>query len=366
MTGFQVSFPAVGLTASGVLPALGLRLNSHCGLRCVRGRRTVGQTLRHSGRRCSPWSEPADGRGRHRATRDGDDEAMKQRWLPEFDYPDVDAPESVIDTAGVAEEERGATGAEVLPGQRGLFTAERELVGLMEAALASGRFEDARRHRDALLDFEGPSARTRDLGTLDVVGDAGFWDRPLPMVLTQWLTLHRDLDALPHLRRLICDGGLSRLLDGHTPTELVQATPAMLAPLTNRLCAAAGPDERLPPEAAALLRDALLDGSEPVPGDFDDDRIVDLLAENHGPAWLACLGALRQLWPVPRSDASDSVTFVVDSQDDDERGREFWACLRRTVSCGRDDPAAGAARKRMKQLDAYMHALFMRDGVRRE
>jgi hypothetical protein len=172
--------------------------------------------------------------------------------------------------------------------------------------------------------------------------------------------------VLPHLQQLIGEGGLSRLLERHAPAELVHSAPTMIAPLTNRLCQAAGTDERLPAEAAALLRDALLGGFEPAPGDFDDARIVDLLAENHHPVWLACLGALRQLWPVPPADLSELAPVVVDSQDDDERGREFWTCLRYTVSCGRDDPTAVAARKRMKQLDADMHALFMRDGVRRE
>ena len=291
---------------------------------------------------------------------------MKQRWLPEFDYPDVDAPQPDLDTSSVAEDESEATFAEVLPGQLGLLTAERELVGQIEAALASGRFEDARRHRDALVALEGPSTSTRELAALDVVGDADFWDRPLPIVLTQWLTLHRHLDARPHLRQLICDGGLSRLLERHAPTELVRVAPEMLAPLTNRLCTGAGADERLPAEAAALLCDALLSGRRPAPGYFDDDQVVDLLAENHGPVWLACLGALRQLWPVPPSDLPELAPVVVDSQNDDERGREFWACLRVSVSCERDNPAAVAARKRMKQLDADMHALFMRDGVRRE
>ena len=291
---------------------------------------------------------------------------MKQRWLPEFDYPDVDALQSELVTAGVADEESEATFAEVLPGQQGLFTAERELIGLIEAALASGRFEDARRHRDALVALEEPSTSTPEWGTLDVVGDAGFWDRPLPVVLNEWLSLYRHLDALPNLGRLICDGGLSRLLEHHAPAELVRAAPDMLAPLTNRLCAAAGPDEPLPAEAAALLRDALLGGCQPPPGDFDDDRLVDLLAENHGPVWLACLGALRHLWPVPPADLSEPAPLVADTKDDDERGRQFWTCLRRTVSCGRDDPAAVAARKRIKQLDAGMHALFMRNGVRRE
>jgi hypothetical protein len=64
---------------------------------------------------------------------------MKQRWLPGFNYPDVDSPEPDPDTAGGVHEEREAALAEVLPGQRGLFTFERELVGLIEAALADGR-----------------------------------------------------------------------------------------------------------------------------------------------------------------------------------------------------------------------------------
>jgi len=112
----------------------------------------------------------------------------------------------------------------------------------------------------------GPSTRTCDMAALDVVGDAGFWDRPLPVVLNDWLALHRHLEALPNLQRLICDGGMSRLLDRHGPTELVQAAPAMFAPLTNRLGAAVGADEGLPVDAATLVRNALLDGCGPAPG----------------------------------------------------------------------------------------------------
>lgn len=292
---------------------------------------------------------------------------MKQRWLPEFDYPDLDAPPSEPATAGVADEEREAPGAEVLRGQRALFTAERELIGRIEAALACGRFEEARRHRGALVALEGPSTRTDELGTLEVVGDARFWDRPLPVVVNEWLTLQRHLDALPILRRLICDGVLSRLLERYGPTELVRASPAMLAPITNRLSTGVGAGDPLPAEAAALLRDALLAGFEPAPGDFADARFADLLAENHGPVWLACLGALRHLWPVPPADdASELALMAGDCQDDDERGRQFWACLQRTVSGSRDAPAAVAARIRMKQLDPDRHSLFMRNGVRRE
>lgn len=61
----------------------------------------------------------------------------EQRWLPEFDYPDVETPESALDTTSIADEESTAIFAEVLPGQLGLLTSERELVGQIEAALAN-------------------------------------------------------------------------------------------------------------------------------------------------------------------------------------------------------------------------------------
>ena len=113
-----------------------------------------------------------------------------------------------------------------------------------------------------------------------------------------------------------------------------------------------------PGRSGGVVRDALLGGCEPAPGDFDDARFVDLLAENHGPVWLACLGALRHLWPVPPADWSELAPSVADSQDDDERGQPVLGCLRRSRLLRRDDPAAVAARKRMKQLDADMHALL--------
>lgn len=293
---------------------------------------------------------------------------MKQRWLPEFDYPDVHEPE--VDQFTL--EHGGSVGESpatvVLPGQSELFTAERELIGQIEAALASGRFEDARGFRDALLALEGPSAHTGGLGVLDAVGDVGFWDRPLAVLLSDWRALDQHLAALPYLRRSIREGGLSRLLEQYPAITIVRAAPATLPDLTNRLCVTLGGDDgAIPVEAATLVRDALLEGIEPIPGDFADGRLVDLLAEDYRPGWLACLGALRQFWPVPPADPSELPEPTdADAEDEDERGRQFWACLRRTTSCGRDEPAAMAARTRMKRLHPEMHALFMRHGVRRE
>ena len=297
-----------------------------------------------------------------------DDELMKQRWLPEFAYPDVDEPgfDQPMPERGDQAGESAATF--VLPGQCELFTAERELIGQIEAALASGRFEDACGFRDALLALEGPSADTRDLGVLDAVGGVGFWDRPLADVLSDWRKLDQPLAALPYLRRSILEGGLSRLLKQHAAIAIVRAAPAMLPGLTNRLCVTT-PDGNgaIPIEAATLVRDALLEGFDAGPGGFADGRLVDLLAEDHRPVWLACLGAVRHLWPVPPAGPTELAEPAdADAEDEDERGRQFWACLRHTVSCGRDDPAAVEARRRMKRLHPDMHARFMRYGVRRE
>lgn len=131
---------------------------------------------------------------------------MKQRWLPELDYPDVEQPREEADST-----DGGRSGAPesacVLPGQTELFTAEYELSGQIEAALASGRFEDARLYRDALTATEAVSA------------------------------------GLPNLGRLMCDGGLSRLTERYTEAKIVAAAPTMLATLTNRMCMAADIDE---------------------------------------------------------------------------------------------------------------------------
>jgi hypothetical protein len=292
---------------------------------------------------------------------------MKQRWLPEFDYPDVDEAQPGLTTGDVGADTDESLLAPVLPGQRQLFTAERELIGQLEAALASGQFEDARRCRDALVGLEGPSSGTRDLTALDTVGDQGFWQRPLAVVLSEWLDLDSHLVDLPYLRQLIHDGALSRLLELYRPAELVRAEPSLLARLTNRLGATVVDDGIVAPDTARLVRDALLDGCETAPGDFDDDRLVDLLAEDQRPIWLACLGALRHLWPVPPAGPAELTLACSPIPDDeDERGREFWVCLQCAIACGRDEPTAVAARKRMKLLHPDMHALFMRDGVVRE
>jgi hypothetical protein len=95
----------------------------------------------------------------------------------------------------------------VLPGQTESFTGEHELIGQIEAALASGRFEAARLNRDALTATEAVSA------------------------------------GLPNLGRWMYDGGLSRLTERYTAAKSVAAAPTMRATLTNRTCMATDIDE---------------------------------------------------------------------------------------------------------------------------
>jgi hypothetical protein len=65
---------------------------------------------------------------------------MKQRWLPEFDYPDVEQPREEADSTDGGQS--GAlVSAGVLPGQTDLFTAERELIGLACPTGGSVRIE---------------------------------------------------------------------------------------------------------------------------------------------------------------------------------------------------------------------------------
>jgi len=110
-------------------------------------------------------------------------------------------------------------------------------------------------------------------------------------------------------------------------------------------------------QAGHLPRDALLAGIKSALGDFDDPAFVDLLAEAPAPQWLACMGALCQIWPV--SAANGCVLMLplpAVPEDDQERGLQFWHCLQRVVSGAPDDMVAVEARKRMKLLDSGLHA----------
>lgn len=293
---------------------------------------------------------------------------MRQRLLPGFDGPEADDEwESGDDPIQPAREWEGPPALEVLPGQVALFTAERELIGQLEDALVEGRFEEALEIRSALATREGESRDTLELHVLDTLGAAAFWAQSAGACVDQWRSLAEGWERRAATEALVKFGVLQRLVERHGAARVISARPLMMAEVVNFLQRRADDDDA--EEATFLLRDALAAGVNASPDDFDDARFVDLLSEDRAPQWLAVVGALGRLWPVPaeRWDESDSpLPPCPDDHADHARGELFWRCLRRTVSVTKDGEAGAEARKRMKQLDSALHARFMRQGVRRE
>ncbi|RPJ74159.1 MAG: hypothetical protein EHM24_06615 [Acidobacteria bacterium] len=291
---------------------------------------------------------------------------MKQVWLPGFEGPEREDPAGVAPDLSEEPVEAEMGPVPVLPGQIALFTVERELLGLLESAIGDGRFEDARRVRDELVAREGPTRETRRLHVLDSLTAPGFWARPVDQCVDAWLEIERRWDdGEPAVRAMVRDGVTLRLLSIHGAWAVVRARPLVLATVVNFLGKPGV--EREADAAADLLRDALAAGIGAASGDFHDPAFVDLLAEDRAPQWLACLGALRRLWPVPPVPAQDlDLPLPIVPEDDEERGSQFWQCLQLATSSPRDSPASAEARKRMKVLDAALHAQFMRQGVGRE
>lgn len=290
---------------------------------------------------------------------------MRQGWLAGFEG--FEREDAAGTDADAAEEpvEASTRPVPVLRGQIALFTVERELLGLLESAIVDGRFEDALGVRGELVAREGPSRETRQLHVLDRLGAPGFWSRPADQCVDAWLEIERGWEgAEPGVRDMVRDGVLLRLVSGHGAAAVIEARPSLLAAIVNFVGKRA--TEREADAAAALLRDALAAGTAAVSGHFRDAAFVDLLAEDLAPQWLASLGALRRLWPVPSPALRVDLPLAPVPEADEERGSQFWQCLQLATSSPRDSPTAAEARKRMKLLDAALHAQFMRQGVRRE
>lgn len=285
---------------------------------------------------------------------------MTQKWLPGFDGSHVEERPAPSDDRP----ERAASWpwpVPVLPGQFALFTPARELVGLMEGAVLEGRFEEALQHRRALEERDRASRDAGRMRLLDCLGDAAFWARPLDACVEGWLELERGWDAEPHVRALVLEGVLRRLVGLHGPLPVIRCSPSFLVTLVNLLGRQAGAGQA---SARAVMRDALAEGLTAPPGEFDDGELRGLLAEDRAPRWLACLGALRRLWPVPPLPASETnVVLPPLAEDDGARGGQFWLCLRLAVSFPRHTFEGIEARKRMRLLDAGLHAEFMSLGV---
>ena len=243
--------------------------------------------------------------------------------------------------------------------QLGLFADRVAIEREIDHALHVGDFEEALRLREIHRETYGAAPATAGLGFLDILG-ANPWGRPPAEALSAWEAADEDLRDRPVLRRRVRDGFFRRLLAVNEMAELAKhpsCVGALLSFLTSE-ARAAGSDRST--EARRLVRDLLL-SDRPIAavGIERDAPLADLLAEDMTPRWLACLGAVRRLWPVPAATALDLPAFE-GGLASEEAALRFWQCLRVAETPGRPEALLLEARRRMKRLQPDLHALYMR------
>ena len=287
---------------------------------------------------------------------------MTERQLPLF--ADISGPRAASDpTAAAAAEAAGeAPGPAADDRQLGLFADRAVLSRELEAAIRGGRFEEVATLRERIeADYGLDSARRLDpLARFDGVA----WDPP-QTPLSLWLDVDRLLAVQPLLRAQVRTGVFSRLLRSHHPEALLAARPDCLPAIARVLREWPGREPEDGRRAArSLVRDSLLAGHPLEALDFQDDvPLADLLAEDRDPRWLACLGRIRRLWPSvpPRASEWNTLGQVASGEARvDHPALAFWDCLRLAERAECPDELRQQARRRMKQLEPELHALFMR------
>jgi hypothetical protein len=287
---------------------------------------------------------------------------VTQRQLPLF--ADISGPRAASDPtdAAAAELPAEAPGPGGDDGQLGLFADRAVLSRELEAAITGGRFEEVATLRERIEEDYGLDS-TRRLDPLARF-DGAPWDPP-QTPLSVWLDVDRLLAAQPLLRAQVRTGVFSRLLQSHDPETLLAARPGCLPAIARVLREWPGREPEDGRRAArSLVRDSLLAGHPLEALDFRDDApLADLLAEDRDPRWIACLGRIRRLWPSvpPRAAEWNSLGQLARGEGRvDDPALAFWDCLRLAESAECPDELRQQARRRMKQLDPELHALFMR------
>lgn len=272
--------------------------------------------------------------------------------------PEEASPDDNAD-GGFAE----APGAGTDSPQLELFADHAVLARDLDAAIAAGRFEEVVRLRLSMDAIFGLSEASRCLAPLDRLAGAA-WEGPPGMPLSVWAEIDGQLADQPPLRERLRTGAFTRLLQSHTPRELLAARPECLPALVRAVSGPGRTPQEGRLEARGLVRDSLLAGRTLDALDFhEDEALADLLAEDVPPRWLACLGRIRRLWP--SSPVRDSEWEAMGAIARSEAGNEdpamaFWQCLRVAESPDCPDDLRLQARRRMKQLQPDLHALFMR------
>jgi hypothetical protein len=291
------------------------------------------------------------------------DVASGLRQLPLF--PGIPRPRfdpSPADDAAAAEPV-DAPSAVTDERQLELFADRAVLARALDAAVASGLFEEAVRLRQSIDEMFGPETARSPFPLDRLAGVA--WEGPAAVPLSVWAEIDEGLASQPSLRERLRCGVFARLLESHTSCELLEARPESLPALAHVLRRLPGrsPEEGRR-EARVLVRDALLAGRALDALDFRDDQAVaELLAEDISPRWLACLGRVRRLWPPspPRDSEWEALREVArGGATDNEPAMAFWHCLRLAEAPACSEDLRRQARRRMKQLHPELHAQFMR------
>jgi hypothetical protein len=250
-------------------------------------------------------------------------------------------------------------------GQADLFAPRAMLSREVALAVAAGAFADASRLRAQIEEQYGPCRETRALEFLDRLEQVLRRGSPAE-ALEAWSEIDRDLAPQGELRARTRDGVFARLLASHEPEAIAEAWPRCLPALTRVLGRGDDVSDGRR-RARRLVRDALLARRSLDPLDFlHDPPVADLLAEDMGPRWLACRGAVQRLWPAPPLAATTDGGWTGDLGDapcDEEAALQFWQCLGVADAPASPEEARRAARRRMKQLHAELHGRYMRRAV---
>ena len=238
------------------------------------------------------------------------------------------------------------------------------MIGELEQALRGADYRKALEAKTKLEQMYGAGAVPPGSSYLERLG-ADFWERSIDPGerLSGWRTIARSLDGGGQRFRRARNAFFRRLFLVESPVELIRHDPESVVPVANTLYEL----EDLT-EGGRVVRDALLLGYDIRPLDLEDEALSDLLSEDLAPRWLACLGGLRRLLPLPPLEPEEvkvleremSASDPLEPLDDDERALSFWRCLRvARLGSSVNARLRQEARKRMKTLNPELHALYM-------